>query len=135
MKACFAVICFFAACASATHVGADPSGGWLSYAIYNAPNPTDGEWPLCFSNTFMVFVWFVVITKLSATMVVPDTPQSRGGSPAFWFGVQTQHGDGALIQPIMAKWLGKGFIMAKYLLITNLCREWFLHVPGDIRLD
>jgi hypothetical protein len=30
---------------------ADPSGGWLSYAVYTAPNPTD------------------IITKLTATMV------------------------------------------------------------------
>jgi hypothetical protein len=44
-------------------------------------------------------------------MVVPETPRSRGGSPAFWFGVQTNKGDGALIQPIMAKWLGTGFYM------------------------
>jgi hypothetical protein len=40
-------------------------------------------------------------------MIVPEepTPQVKGGSPAFWFGVQTQMGDGALIQPIMAKWI------------------------------
>ena len=44
-------------------------------------------------------------------MIVPDEPTSRGGSPAFWFGVQTEHGDGALIQPIMAKWLGGSFNM------------------------
>lgn len=72
---------------------ADPSGGWLSYAVYNAPNPTD------------------IVTKLSATMVVPDKPKSPFGSPAFWFGVQTAKGDGALIQPIMAKWLGDSFYM------------------------
>jgi hypothetical protein len=85
-----------AAVASASHpspLGADPSGGWLSYAVYNAPQPTD------------------VITRLSATMVVPDTPQGHLGSPAFWFGTQTAKGDGALIQPIMAKWLGDGFYM------------------------
>ena len=29
-----------------------------------------------------------------------------GSSPAFWFGVQTAKGDGALVQPIMAKELG-----------------------------
>ena len=37
-----------------------------------------------------------------------ETPLSHNGSPAFWFGVQTAKGDGALIQPIMAKWLGDG---------------------------
>jgi len=77
----------------ATAMAADPSGGWLSYAVYEAPDPTD------------------IITKLSATMVVPKKPYSPNGSPAFWFGTQTQHGDGALIQPIMAKWLGDGFYM------------------------
>ena len=85
-----------AAVASASHpspLGADPSGGWLSYAVYNAPQPTD------------------VITRLSATMVMPDTPKGHLGSPAFWFGTQTAKGDGALIQPIMAKWLGDGFYM------------------------
>jgi len=74
-------------------VGADPSSGWLSYAVYNAPKPSD------------------VITKLSASMIVPDAPSGHFGSPAFWFGVQTQHGDGALIQPIMSKWLIDGFYM------------------------
>ena len=70
---------------------ADPSEGWLSYAVYRAPNETD------------------VITRLSATMIVPD--DSHGGTPAFWFGVQTAHGDGALIQPIMAKWTGVDYNM------------------------
>ena len=74
-------------------VSADPSSGWLSYAVYHAPQPTD------------------VITKLSASMVVPDSPAGHLGSPAFWFGTQTEKGDGALIQPIMAKWLGDGFYM------------------------
>ena len=39
-------------------------------------------------------------------MVVPDSPKMPGSSPAFWFGVQTAKGDGALVQPIMAKELG-----------------------------
>ena len=34
---------------------ADPSGGWLSYAVYTAPNPTD------------------IITRMAAVMVVPET--------------------------------------------------------------
>lgn len=72
---------------------ADPSGGWLSYAIFKAPEATD------------------VITKLSASMEVPETPENHGGQPAFWFGIQTAKGDGALIQPIMSKWLGDGFFM------------------------
>ena len=94
--------------ACAANLKADPSGGWLSYARYDAPNPTD------------------IITRLSATMIVPELPTAKGGSPAFWFGgscprslillhslncpcvlVQTNKGDGALIQPIMAKWLGR----------------------------
>ena len=71
----------------------DPSEGWLSYAVFRAPAPND------------------TITKLSATMVVPPKPRLPGGSPAFWFGVQTARGDGALVQPIMAKWLGDGYYM------------------------
>ena len=71
----------------------DPSGGWLSYAVYNAPNTTD------------------VITRMSATQIVPPTPKNNGGSPAFWFGLQTDNGDGALVQPIMSKWLGDSFYM------------------------
>ena len=73
-------------------LAADPSEGWLSYAVFKA-QPTQ------------------VITKLSATMVVPAAPKNPGSSPAFWFGVQTEKGDGALVQPIMAKelgYLGKG---------------------------
>merc|ERR1712196_763272 len=42
-------------------------------------------------------------------MIVPD--DSHGGTTAFWFGVQTAHGDGALIQPIMAKWTGVDYNM------------------------
>ena len=72
---------------------ADPSGGWLCYAKYTAPKPTD------------------IITKLSATMVVPPTPKTPKGFPAFWFGLQTSKGDGALVQPIMSKWLGDSFYM------------------------
>ena len=71
----------------------DPSGGWLSYAVYNAPRPTD------------------TITRMSATTVVPPAPSDGGGSPAFWFGLQTASGDGALVQPITSKWLGDGFYM------------------------
>ena len=71
---------------------ADPSSGWLSYAVFTA-EPTD------------------IITSLSATMVVPELPVEGGGEPAFWFGVQTANGDGALIQPIMAKWTFGRFVM------------------------
>ena len=45
----------------ATALAADPSGGWLSYAEFKAPESTD------------------VITKLSASMTVPETPHSHGG--------------------------------------------------------
>lgn len=67
-------------------VAPDPSGGWLSYAIFEAA-PTD------------------IITTLSATMSVPDEPTQGGAEPAFWFGVQTHDGDGALVQPIQAKYI------------------------------
>ena len=53
----------------------------LSYAKYTAPNPTD------------------TITRMKATMIVPNTPTNSNGSPAFWFGLQTDKGDGALVQP------------------------------------
>ena len=83
-----------ACCAGAAHSrpANDPSGGWLSYAKFTA-KPTD------------------TITRMSADMVVPDTPTKHGGYPAFWFGLQTEKGDGALVQPIMAKFLGRGFNM------------------------
>ena len=38
-------------------------------------------------------------------MSVPAKVKGFGSDPAFWFGVQTHKGDGALIQPIQAKWL------------------------------
>ena len=65
---------------------ADPSAGWLSYAVFEAA-ATD------------------TITSLSATMTVPSKVKGFGSDPAFWFGVQTHDGDGALVQPIQAKWL------------------------------
>ena len=40
---------------------ADPSEGWLSYAIFKAPDSTD------------------IITKLSASMTVPATPENHEG--------------------------------------------------------
>ena len=46
----------------ATAKAADPSSGWLSYAIFKAPEPTD------------------IITKLSAKMTVPETPKSHAGT-------------------------------------------------------
>jgi hypothetical protein len=64
----------------------------LSYAVFTA-NAAD------------------TITSLSATMLVPEDPVTLGGSPAFWFGVQTANGDGALVQPIMAKWVAGRFNM------------------------
>jgi hypothetical protein len=84
------LVCFTAvACCRA----ADPSGGWLSYAKYTAPHPTD------------------IITRMKATMIVPPTPESANGSPAFWFGLQSEKGNAALVQPIMSKWLGDSFYM------------------------
>jgi hypothetical protein len=59
--------------------------------VYTAPNPTD------------------IITRLSASFTVPPKPAMPLGEPAFWFGVQTAAGDGALIQPIMSKWLGNSW--------------------------
>merc|ERR1719242_73072 len=63
----------------------DPSPGWLSYAIWTAPN--EGK-----------------ITQVNATWTVPSDPKLRQGSnaPGWWFGIQTTKGDGALIQPILA---------------------------------
>lgn len=73
----------------------DPSHGWLSYAKYKTPKSTD------------------IITRLKATMVTPNNPASPGGRPAFWFGLQTAEGNGALVQPILAKWrrAKKGWFM------------------------
>jgi hypothetical protein len=68
--------------------GADPSSGWLSYAVYTAAAGA-------------------TITHLSAKMTVPDDPKRRGAEPAFWFGVQNHAGNGALVQPIEAKWIGE----------------------------
>jgi len=97
---------------------ADPSGGWLSYAVYTAPQPTD------------------IITRMAAVMTVPDTPKSKSGSPAFWFGTQTAKGDGALIQPIMAKWLGDGFYMFQEIFdwtdMNDKQSKPFLVKPGDV---
>ena len=76
---------------------ADPSEGWLTYAVYRAPKATD------------------IITSLSAQMTVPAKPLRHSGAPAFWFGTQTWRGDGALVQPIMSKWLGDGFFMFQVL--------------------
>lgn len=42
------------------------------------------------------------ITQLNVTAVVPANAKKLGSSPSFWFGLQTQKGTGALIQPILA---------------------------------
>jgi hypothetical protein len=39
---------------------------------------------------------------MNATVVVPSNPMAIGADPSFWYGLQTAHGDGALIQPILA---------------------------------
>eukprot|EP00966_Prymnesium_polylepis_P005961 136266-Prymnesium_polylepis.1 len=62
---------------------ADPSGSWLSYAIFEAG---DGH----------------TITQMNATVVVPAKPSAVGADPSFWFGLQTAKGNGALVQPILA---------------------------------
>ena len=82
-----------AAAIASVAYASDPSTGWLSYALFTAPNATD------------------IITSLSATMVVPDKPTMLGAEPALWFGLQTADGDGALVQPIMAKWIADSFNM------------------------
>jgi len=71
----------------------DPSGSWLSYAQFTSNSTTD------------------IITFLKAEMVVPSAPTRLGAEPAFWFGLQTANGDGALVQPIMAKWIINSFDM------------------------
>ena len=70
----------------------DPGGSWLSYAVYNA-NPKD------------------IITRMKCSMMVPGWPRDPSGDTeaALWFGVQTSDGDGTLVQPIMAKWMGGHF--------------------------
>ena len=45
-------------------------------------------------------------SPLSQSSAATTAPKNPGSSPAFWFGVQTEKGDGALVQPIMAKELG-----------------------------
>jgi hypothetical protein len=99
---------------------ADPSEGWLSYAVFKAQPTQISETradhqvqdrrcrslfhSVAIKDTTLHFL--PAVTRLSAKMVVPDSPKMPGSSPAFWFGVQTAKGDGALVQPIMAKELG-----------------------------
>lgn len=63
----------------------DPSGSWLSYAVYTQSASAK-------------------ITMLNTTWKVPANPLQQSGSnaPGWWFGVQTANGRGALIQPILA---------------------------------
>lgn len=76
-----AVVCILAAVPAAAN---DPSDSWLSYVVWKAPNPdTD------------------VITRMSAKTVVQGIPKRGGSFTAIWFGTQTKHGDGALLQPIL----------------------------------
>ena len=53
----------------------DPSGSWLSYAVYT--DPMDRR-----------------ITMLNTTWTVPNKPKSSFGSnaPGWWFGVQVSEG-------------------------------------------
>jgi hypothetical protein len=61
----------------------DPSSSWLSYALFES----GGE----------------IITQMNATVTVPQNPKkARGSDPSFWYGLQTNAGDGALVQPILA---------------------------------
>merc|ERR1719414_2301777 len=70
-------------------LGGDPSPGWLSYAEYRASADA-------------------VITAMNVTWEVPSEPAHAGSEPAFWFGLQTSGGWGALIQPIL-KWEGSRY--------------------------
>lgn len=83
------VACAAFAPVSVSAVKNDPSGGWLTFADFQAES--GGR-----------------ITYMNATWTVPSNPKSNGGSPALWFGTQTAEGDGALVQPIL-KWLGNGW--------------------------
>ena len=85
----------------------DPSDGWLSYAEYKAP-PTSK------------------ITFLNMSWVVPEHPERSFGSnaPGWWFGVQTDDGNGALIQPILA-WDYQGSSFS----IFNAVFDWNDQVP------
>ena len=63
----------------------DPADSWLNYAAWEAPNEA-------------------MVTMVNTTWKVPSNPKRYFGStaPAWWFGIQTTKGDGALIQPILA---------------------------------
>ena len=94
----------------------DPSEGWCAPAIPHSDPPLGPPLPLTTPAARLSYAVFKAqptqtITRMSATMTVPEAPKERGSFPAFWFGTQTAKGDGALVQPIMAKWLGDSFYM------------------------
>jgi hypothetical protein len=61
----------------------DPSNSWLSFALFESGGK--------------------IITQMNATVTVPSDPTKlRGSDPSFWYGLQTNAGDGALVQPILA---------------------------------
>jgi len=67
----------------AVNVTSDPSDSWLSYAFFDSGGK--------------------VITQMNATVTVPTNPErANGADPSFWYGLQTNAGDGALVQPILA---------------------------------
>lgn len=70
--------------AFAGNLSADPSSSWLSYALFESGGG--------------------VITQMNATVTVPANPTRTSGfaDPSFWYGLQTNKGDGALVQPILA---------------------------------
>jgi hypothetical protein len=127
---------------------ADPSEGWLSYAAFKAqptqtserahaqtapctlaPPPAVYSTQPCPAQLIgLTRHAFAPVTRLSAKMVVPESPKAPGSSPAFWFGVQTAKGDGALVQPIMAKELGyrPGSGSSFFMFQGKPC----IHVPG-----
>ena len=50
---CAIVLAICSAAPANTTIGADPSGGWLSYAIYKAPKPTDGTYCIILSRALI----------------------------------------------------------------------------------
>jgi len=68
----------------AVNLTSDPSNSWLSYAFFDSGGK--------------------VITQMNATVTVPAAPKRPNGDsdPSFWYGLQTDAGDGALVQPILA---------------------------------
>ena len=94
-KAASVALLALVACVAAN----DPADSWLSYAVYKDS-----------ANR--------MVTLVNTSWVVPSDPKTPFGSnaPGWWYGVQTNAGDGALIQPILAY----GYQGAKYSIFNGV---------------